>query len=482
MTAFTFVETDEFYSTYRDPDGELVYLAHGVGLRRLTPFHDIDLTESWNAFIRDLGWPDQGGWLELLRNTTTDPDLVDGILWCPDCALPMDEEEGGHTTVASGEDVCESCISAYSCCEDCEEYHSSGSVRTLDDENICGSCRDRNYTWCEHCDGWYRDRDADDHEHGTGSDCCESPAQTFTVRNDGEEPLGNDHRVTVALAAGVISPEGIKAISNHLWRTGCLMYEAVVHDSYEARAVALDTRNNYLQLAQEDNLLGHVGATWQTRKGNFTKRLSSYAHKTFGIRLTPEVLSHIGCIARDHSTAVDFHVEVTRDLNLGPADFGHEESCWWDGFDQGRCALKSNGGFGIRTFQDFDGDSSARNVTGRAWVMPLKLVQMDDPSPAQYRDGLQPTFNTHPDAFVVFNGYGTLCGYAPARLLAHMAGMTYRKIRFSCTPMYVNSGSGYLVAPEEIAAPYTDGELRLTVDPHSHLFHTETEGALSNVA
>lgn len=90
---------------------------------------------------------------------------------------------------------------------------------------------------------------------------------------------------------------------------------------------------------------------------------------------------------------------------------------------------------------------------------------------------LSPTFDTiTPDAFVTFNGYGDLGGYAPARILSHMAGWTYRKIEFTCSPMYINAG-GYLVAPEEIAAPFTDRQLNLSVSQHSSLYERELVNA-----
>jgi len=73
---------------------------------------------------------------------------------------------------------------------------------------------------------------------------------------------------------------------------------------------------------------------------------------------------------------------------------------------------------------------------------------------------------------VVFNGYGDLYGYTASRIIAHLAGWTYRKIDFECSPMYINSG-GYLVAPEPVAEKYTDGELRLSVSQHSSLYDRE---------
>jgi hypothetical protein len=39
--------------------------------------------------------------------------------------------------------------------------------------------------------------------------------------------------------------------------------------------------------------------------------------------------------------------------------------------------------------------------------------------------------------------------------------------------MYVNGDAGYLVAPEEIAERYTDGDVSLSVAQHSDLFNTE---------
>jgi len=75
---------------------------------------------------------------------------------------------------------------------------------------------------------------------------------------------------------------------------------------------------------------------------------------------------------------------------------------------------------------------------------------------------------------VVFNGYGALSGWAPARIMSHMAGWTYRKIGFSCGPMFINSDSGYLIAPEDIASKYNDGNhLSLSAEMHSSLFETE---------
>jgi hypothetical protein len=93
-----------------------------------------------------------------------------------------------------------------------------------------------------------------------------------------------------------------------------------------------------------------------------------------------------------------------------------------------------------------------------------------------------PTFDTmRAHAFMVFNGYGNLSGYAPARILAHMAGMTYRKVTFTRSmdngEMYVNGDAGYLVAAEELAEKYTDGRIHMSFAQHADLYETERADA-----
>lgn len=433
-----FLERQTFGSLYRRSDGILTLVVHGTTIK-----HDWGpevIEELWDHFeSRNLE-----DFREHLRERLTDPDRADDLFQCYRCDNPGDGDYS--CPLASGDTVCEDCSQHYYHCEDCEELH-EWTTTTLHDTEICEDCRDHNYFLCEDCDGYYRDDCGGEHH----TDCdCEAPAQSFTIRNDGQAPLSNDTRVTVSLPAGVISDEGIGTIARYL--------------RDESRN--LDDREQSENMWRLSFNPGQIGEKWQTKEGNFTKRLSRFAHKTYGLKITPEVLSRVGCIARDHSTAVDFELETTRNLNLSAYDFGHEESCWWQSYSESRCALKSNGGFGLRTFNRY------HDVTGRAWVMPLK--ELPDGS-------LVPTLETQsPAAFVVFNGYGDLSGYAPARLMAHMAGMTYRKIGFSCSPMYVNNESGYLVAPEAIASRYDDGSLYLSTNAHSNLHLTER--TLSDVA
>lgn len=440
----TFVATEERYSEYRTTDGSEVYLAHGTA-QRLLPLDELDLHGLWRGFLITHSQWDHTEFRALLSSLAIDdPETVDEeVGFCKDCLDPDRTED--QYTIGGGGGVCEKCSDSYYFCSDCDERWRY-TTTTLANTEICDSCRGSNYSHCDECDGYYPDHDAGNHEHPDEDDdegcTCEAPARSFTIRNDGEPPLANDTRATVMLPAGVISEEGIGEIASYL-RSYCLGFDP-------------EQRDPYWQLAYR---LSELGETWQTRQGNFTKRLSRFAYKEFGIKVDPEVVSRVGCIARDHSTAVDFEIEVTRDLNLSPEEFCHADSCWWQSYFASRCALKSNGGFGLRSFHP-DGW-----VTGRAWVLPIRETDGGN---------LTPTFETRePDAFVVFNGYGNLSGYTAARIMTHLAGMTYRKIAFSCSPMYVNNQDGYLVAREEIASRYTDGSLCWSVETHSNLFTNE---------
>jgi hypothetical protein len=442
VTTLIFVEQRELFSIYRTPSGEPVYLANNdeAPFTRYTIDID-DIEEEWaglmalpqryDPHIARYLPPTEGmtreQFVEFLRATLTQPHLANDVRWCRDCDKIAVRDEGHHI---GGEFVCDTCIdNSYRTCNDCASLvHRDDGFWTLGECYVCQRCFDNNYHYCEDCDGYYHRDWSDDHTHGDPG-CCESPALGFTVRNDGQPALANDTKTTVTLPAGVIDEEGLNRIVRYLCDQG---------------------------LYEESGMISHLSPTWQTREGNFTKRFSRTVYKKLGRKVTPEVLSMIGTIAAEHSKSVDFTIGVTRDLNQGPEYFYHDDSCWWQSHYKSRCALKTNGGFGLLTYNPY--------TSGRAWVMPLKKGA---------GDRLTPTFDTMtPDAFIVFNGYGDLEGYTAARIVSHMAGMTYRKVGFECEPMYINAG-GYLVAPEDIAAKYTDGYLNLSVSTHSTLFDDE---------
>lgn len=383
-----------------------------------------DVQEAWQAWMGGLS----SGFCDAVEQVTG--DAVQPCGSCSDLTWSDDVTE-----VDGWRSVCESCLDGYYFCGWCEEWYSE--TTTVGDNEYCSSCLSNHCSYCDHCDEWYCDDD-DDHNH---SGCeCEAPHQRFRFPADGAGTVAQDERITVELPKGTIDDEGIARIQGLLYNeTG---YWEVVGETLES-----------------------VGQTWQTKRGNFTRRLSSAFHKR-GVKLSPEILSEIGNLARAHSSeGSDWHIEFTRDLNLPAEEFANDESCYWsttESYSQSRCCLKSWGALGMRCYEP---DSSRHYPDGRVWIQPLN-------------SDLQPThdaINAH--AYVVFNGYERLASHVAARIVAHLTGKTYRKVTYSPDCQYVNGDSGYLIADEETCSSTERVHIRLGVHDSADAYTFQTKAS-----
>jgi hypothetical protein len=337
----------------------------------------------------------------------------DNYLICGRCSTIVRDDDSYSTYGGNSDSVCNRCYEDhYSTCERCEDVVRCDDMNTLSgDYYWCDNCRDYAAHWCDDCDSYVRDDDDCDHEPDPSAGCshggCEAPHLDFHFLANGDGTVGNDERLTVELPAGAISDEGIFAITQVVWA-----------------AVTGDARYGV------ERIVGGLEPVWQTKQGNFTRRLSSALYKEHKAKLPAETISEVGNIAKAHTlTTSTWNIEFTRDLNQSASEFSNDESCWWQSYAYSRCALKSWGGLAIRTFADEYG-----YLTGRAWVQPLN-------------SDMQPTHDAlNAFAFVVYNGYESLEGYAAVRILAHLTGRTYRKVALSINGQYVNNNSGYLVA------------------------------------
>ena len=460
------------HSKWIDALGRTVFLA--LGSRRPgVPAGLIDLDGSWDE--SDLDTDEFSEWVSSFTLSGEE------VYWCEDCGDPIFDTfsaEGGErqvcrscldddyttcddcdesyrdtTSVEDGDrEVCESCLGRYETCDDCEELVRDTSSVEYGDRYVCETCIDDHYYWCDDCDCYYGE------EHDHRDCCCESPKQEFFLRiKDGS--ISQDERLTVTL------PEGITS-------TG--FYQ--IRDLVYSHVRSLEAPPTGWRRAVEKIRGETIGAEWVTDKGTLPKRISRFLHREAGISLPATVLAEIGNVAKRDARSGEFHVEVTRDLNLDASEFAHGGSCWWTEYAVSRCILKTNGGFGLRSF------GSDGWATGRSWVMPMKR-QLSGPI-------LTPTFNTDdPDAYVVFNNYGDLDeGLGPV-VFAHMLGWVPRRIDFSVDDMWVNHDdargirSGHLITPT--AEDFADlPSLRLSIADHSSLYRDETTTTerTSNVA
>lgn len=356
---------------------------------------------------------------------------------CNDCETVVLADE---TEDYNGEPICESCQEDYYGCGDCGCTVHRDDTHYLDglDRDVCESCIG-SYYWCECCETY---SDGPCEECATGCECC--PARpTFRFPANGAGTIGNDERLTVILPKGVISEAGIAAIRKAVTEslpTGQAYREASerYYASDRSDTALLDAfykASDAHAIAQRDvtKAIDSIGDEWQGKRGNYPKRLSSALHK-LGIKLEPATISEVGNLARQYSDDTsEYHIEFTRDLNQSAAYFYHEDSCWWQSYSNSRCALKNWGGLAMRTFAGADDDHD--DPSGRVFLFPLD----EDFKPTQDAE------TAH--AYMVFNAYGALGGYSSARIIAHLAGKTYRKVTFGLAidNGYVNSNAGYLV-------------------------------------
>lgn len=353
---------------------------------------------------------------------------------CDYCARMVWSEDTQST--ADYEIVCDRCVDRwYQPCVSCETLHRN--TTSVGGYEYCNDCLTDHHHWCDECDEW-ADRE---HEHAHGCD-CEAPHKRFEFPANGQGTVAQNERLTVELPAGTIDEMGLQDIAHTV-----------------GAAVGWE-HHRTIQAA-----IAEVGPTWQTRRGNFTRRLSSALHKQ-GIKLEQSTISQIGNLARQHSSDETFwDVAFTRDLNLPAEAFWHEDSCWWGSLYRSRCCLKNWGGLGLRTF---DGPI----VTGRAWILPMRHNTTGGIS--DHGGWLSPTHDTMgADAYLVFNAYGDdLTSYKAARIVAHLTGRTYKHVGFrhdgDCEEgedaMYINGETAKLVASEDICSKFDEIELDLA--PH----------------
>lgn len=312
-------------------------------------------------------------------------------------------------------------------CADCGRP--TVDTRDVGGEDVCISCIESNYGWCDRCDSYYHYDESSEHEHTDGPSECEPAGKlNFTIPNlPASGVIRSQERTTLTCQGGRLSREAFEEVLCYLRE---LRYTDV----------------NAISAAQWDCFVNHVyyhrhedhWAEWQTPDGNWTKRLAKVFLQN-GLKLDKVHLAEIGNRVRRHtSSKSEIEIEITRDLNQSAGYFYHSDSCWWGGYYQSMCHLKQLHGFAIRTF-----DSLFGQLNGRAWVIPLTRTDRGwtDSADAEKCDG-----------YVLFNPYGP-DGYEFARILAQLTGMTYKKIAFDLgSESYVNGNKGFLISSAEHCA------------------------------
>jgi hypothetical protein len=335
------------------------------------------------------------------------------IMWCAYCDTPG-WRAGAKVIAGSRRPACDRCLQRCSRCQRCNAYLWPGrevifTAGPLDPRQIgplCVPCCELDYEMCHVCRRWYPRAEHHDMAHRCQ---CVARHPQFRFRLHGGGWVGSDTRFAVTQPAGRIGDPGLEEIHR-------LMLN--VHGSTIAQMVYL------------------VDSEWQLRDGNYSKRLARAVYKQYLVKMEPDVLARVGAIAKEHAGAsTAWYLEFTRDLNGPVTAYANPKSCWWGGFSRSRCTMKENGGLGLRSYDSMEVATDRPN--GRVWILPID-ARMNVTEDVEGASG-----------FALFNGYGRLQGYAPARIIAQMCEMTYRKVSILAGDnhiLYVNQQQGYLVS------------------------------------
>lgn len=380
----------------------------------------------------------------------TDSHTVDEETWCDACFDVALEQGTIHN------------------CYHCEDWFSEGMTPTEEGHDYCEGCSDRHTFWCEICE--VHSEQSHDHDHDESDEstyCCEAPMQEFTLpvyegaalydtlvseQSDtgpavAQPLIYSDSMYDVSVLGNYLRDDSYSVIYTMLNDILLSDYPLPIDES-PLNWQGVPARMNHALNRVVMQAFRGVDRTYKPEgQAVYAKRLRSAIYnatkESFGadgaVGLTPAQMSDIGTIARKGSDPLELQIAVTRDLNQSRSEFGNASSCWWSDYSHSRCTLKSNGGFGIRSF-GYNAYGN-RRVTGRAWVLPCKV---------DLNGVVRPTFGT-PEAYVVFNGYGDLEEETGAQALAHVLGLsaTMRTYIFPPHRMYVNGETARIVATAE---------------------------------
>lgn len=233
-----------------------------------------------------------------------------------------------------------------------------------------------------------------------------------------EQIVKADTQFTVEMPGGEITGDGLAAIREHIY----------------SRTVGLD-------IPELANGALAMNPMWQTKEGNFTKRLSKLILETRHVKLDEKLIADIGNIAKRYTAeSRPWKLEFTRRINgRNAADFAHSGSCWWSSYWTSRCRFKQAGGIALRSFNPEL--KHPTRPTGRVWIVPVSST-----TTTAHR-----SWRSHPElpasGYVMFNAYGSEL-FPFARVVAHLTGKSYRGVDLSGGGMYINNGRGVLVAAQ----------------------------------
>lgn len=448
-------------AAFRDASNAVAFF-HWVNRMRRRGYADgadgLALSRWKNRYVKahaSRGTLGDGEFVELFNNVIDTPALE--ILFCARCGAIVFDTDAHQVGDDGADSVCQNCIGYYFECEKCGVQRDNNGAVTINGFGaVCQICMENDRVQaspCARCSNYFLHENMvyDDnteeylcHDHAHRSICLPNNLDfEFPALCTPQKSVREDEIIPITVGHGDVSEEGLSEIINMIYHKTAGKW---AHGGINVR-----------EIKDEDVL----AREWQTKEGNFPKRLAKHLLVEHSFKLVEDFMADIGAVAKRHAGAPGTHfLSITRNLNLRASDFLHEGSCWWGSESSSRCEFKAWNGFGLRTWSTPEDDG---HPVSRAWLVPLNIstqvarvdrYNREKAGGHADRDNNQDTLYfsaTHvlpADAYVLFNAYGPIEQLPYARMIAGMVGKSYRKIHLGAE-MYINAG-GVLIAEQSI--------------------------------
>ena len=423
---------------YEGPHYRLALIEWIKGIRKRGSINDSSDVRALRAWTRR-STLQRHRWVEAF-NVIMDDDQEISVTQCLHCHNAIFMGGGwSHIVSDDGEMVCGECFAYYTECATCGRFaHRDHVIRVHDYGSICNNCYESgspDVASCSACsyyfltENMYYDENNDVHycdEHAPRSGCRPQHMEfEFPALCTPQKTIREDEIVPITVGRGDVSEEGMRLIHGMIYTK--------TSGKYGYGGISLD------EIINADL----YDRSWQTKEGNFPKRLAKHLLIEHSMKLNEDVMTEIGNIAKAHAAIPGTHyVSLTRDLNLSADEFINEGSCWWGSESHSRCELKAYYGFGVRTWSTPNGNQDGGHPVSRAWLVPL-TVTTGGPGPKFAATHVLPA-----DAYVLFNAY-EIDQLPYARMIAGMTGKSYRKLKMFDMSAYINA-AGILIAEQSI--------------------------------
>lgn len=168
------------------------------------------------------------------------------------------------------------------------------------------------------------------------------------------------------------------------------------------------------------------------KQGKLLKRFAKHFKESNGYKLDDKLAGLIGDKLQYYLSKESkvYYADFTDVINWRDGQFGKYDSCWWGQYSDSQEAFISNGGWGIRFYENEEDE----NGIGRTWIYP--------------KDGMLMCFNSYgverPNVSKVIKQV-----YKQSGIILH-----YKAVELSNSGNieipYINSGTGFVLFPEGI--------------------------------